>query len=213
LKNEQWAAIENADHEDAAFRLSLPVSARRASTDRYFFMRREAVGEKLSNKEQDKLHELNLFYNAAYLPLRTLIKEAEGQGSKTSNYRKLMNTYAENPLALVNNPPPSIEKNVKTYLYGISVSATKNLPAAKDYTGRHEDYADAKEAYVESLQQRQNRMRYLIPTFSKAKELLDHEYRNKHGGIRDKSRSVYTKKRSYIQRLDKLKALYANDSK
>jgi hypothetical protein len=207
LKNQQWALVENADQEDAAFRLSLPLSAQKASTNRYFLMRREAVGDQLSTKEKNELYELNLFYNAAYVPLRSLIQEAEDAKQDSSEYRSIMKKAADNPMSLIGDPPSAIEGNVKKYLYGIINSATKPVPDKKNYRGRPGAYLEARQEYNETLEERHGRIRFLVPSFEQAYQLLRQEYQRK-GGVWDRSRAFPQKKESFTLRTRELRRIY-----
>jgi hypothetical protein len=175
LTSDQWAMLENADREAAAFRLSLPDSAQDASTRRYFLMRREMLGDALSEKERNEMHGLNLFYNAAYVPLRKMIQEAEDAGEDSAQLRADMKRAAEDPMALWQDSPESIAKTVASYKQGVVLAAVKPPPDPKKYAPQ--EYREELNKYKQVLEISKARLKLFGPTHDQAQQLLVEYYR------------------------------------
>jgi hypothetical protein len=150
LTNEQWATLENADQEEAAFRLSLPESATDATTKRYALMRRQTLGDALSSKERAELFELDLFYNAAYIPLRKRIKESDSKDAK--QLRADMKQAADDPFALLTTSPDSIASYVKRYAGGVLFNATYTPDSKTEETKQEaEKVKERNRGYLEQM--------------------------------------------------------------
>ncbi len=175
LTSEQWAMLENADQEATAFRLSLPKSAQNASTRRYFLMRREALGDALSKKEQNEMHGLNLFYSAAYVPLRKMIQEAEDKGEDSTQFRADMKQAADDPMALWQTSPESIVDKVESRKQGVVLAAVMPPPDPEKYTPKK--YQDKLAQYKQALAVSQVRLKLFEPTHDQAQQLLVEDYR------------------------------------
>jgi len=175
LTSDQWAMLENADQDKATFRLSLPKSAQDASTRRYFLMRREALGDELSEKEQKEMHGLNLFYNAAYVPLRKMIQEAGESGEDSDQFREDMKRAADDPMALWRNPPESLTDTVAYYKQSVVLAAVKPPPDPKKYSPKV--YQEKLGKYKQSLAVSQARLKLFGPTHAEAQQLLVEYYR------------------------------------
>lgn len=214
LTSDQWAMLENADQEAAAFRLSLPVDAQRATTRRYLLAKRESLGDELSDAEQTELHGLNLFYNAAYTPLRTMIQKAEESGEDTSKYREDMKRAAEDPMSLVGRSPDSVSADVARYLRGVVNAAVKPPPDTSDYRNRSRAYREATDIFQATREERQERLRFFLPDYDAAKRMLAEYY--EYQKVSDDGRplgSIYRKnsrnyKQGYRDRLRALKEMY-----
>jgi hypothetical protein len=180
LTSDQWALLENADQDDTAFRLGLPESAQTASSRRYFLTRREALGDKLSKEEQDELHALNLFYGAAYLPLRKMIQEAEEAELDSTQYRDDMEQAADDPMSLLTNPPDSIRSIVDGYMQRVTNTAVKPPPERENYKS-DAVFEEALALYNEAKPHLQSRLKNLVPSHDEAQQLLLEYYFMEYG--------------------------------
>ncbi len=175
LTSDQWAMLENADQEEAAFRLSLPEAARDATSRRYFLMRREMLGDELSAQENDEQHGLNLFYHAAYLPLRKMLKEPKADAKAL---RADMEKAAADPKKLWSDPPASIAEDVESYKQNVVWDAVASPPDRKRYKAAPDVYEQKLKEYTDALAASQARLKYFGPSHEEAQQLLvDHQRR------------------------------------
>ena len=209
LTNAEWAKVFNMDAENAAFRISLPQNAQKATSRRFFLMRKEATEQALDAGEVQELVNLQLFYSAVYLPLRKLLKKADEDGNKdaSKSLRADMKAAASKPESLLESPPASVAPFVSKYLQGIVMSGSKPEPKRRDYKGDLEAFKSASEKYTATQGQREGRLRQLVPTYEKAYELLKQDYEDR-GGTRHQRRSGKPRKESFRRRNKKLKKIY-----
>jgi hypothetical protein len=83
----EWAELENEEREAAKFRLGLPKSARRLTTQRYLLQRRPSA--ETDPEDAGKRELLNEWYSRTYLPQTKAIREAveTGQEGKADELR------------------------------------------------------------------------------------------------------------------------------